>query len=188
MTEQQYKKREKLVNILSMGMLGVLILYLAFCAWKGLADTLAFPIGIGVLLALHWFFSDILPISYLKMLEGKTDDQKRSYGVYAALELIGFGGLTYFLIDLSGTTGAIIYVVTMFLKKRFLDEFSGIKPEETDEETDGSDETDLEDDEQQQEEAAESAAEEREIELEIPEVRATEEDLIAQTQVQNPES
>lgn len=183
MTEQQYKKREKLVNILSMGMLGVLILYLAFCAWKGLADTLAFPIGIGVLLALHWFFSDILPISYLKMLEGKTDDQKRSYGVYAALELIGFGGLTYFLIDLSGTTGAIIYVVTMFLKKRFLDEFSGIKPE-----ADEEDETEPEEDGEQQEEAAESAAEEREIELEIPEVRATEEDLIAQTQVQNPES
>lgn len=185
MTEQQYKKREKLVNILSMGMLGVLVLYLAFCAWKGLVESIVFPVGIGVLLAFHWFFSDILPIFWLNYLEGKTEDQKRSYGVYAALELIGFGGLTYFLIDLSGTTGALIYVVTMFLKKRFLDEFSGIKPEETDEE---SDEADLEDNEQQQEEAAESESEESRIELEIPEVRATEEDLIAQTQAQNPES
>lgn len=185
MTEQQYKKREKLVNILSMGMLGVLVLYLAFCAWKGLVESIVFPVGIGVLLAFHWFFSDILPIFWLNYLEGKTEDQKRSYGVYAALELIGFGGLTYFLIDLSGTTGALIYVVTMFLKKRFLDEFSGIKPEETDEEAD---EADLEDNEQQQEEAAESESEESRIELEIPEVRATEEDLIAQTQAQNPES
>lgn len=185
MTEQQYKKREKLVSILSMGMLGVLVLYLAFCAWKGLVESIVFPVGIGVLLAFHWFFSDILPIFWLNYLEGKTEDQKRSYGVYAALELIGFGGLTYFMIDLSGTTGALIYVVTMFLKKRFLDEFSGIKPEETDEEAD---EADLEDNEQQQDEAAESGEEESAIELEIPEVPATEEDLIAQTQVQNPES
>ena len=46
MTEKQYKKREKLINILSMGMLGVLILYLVFCAWKGLADTPIFTIGV----------------------------------------------------------------------------------------------------------------------------------------------
>lgn len=173
MTEKQYKKREKLVNILSMGMLGVLILYLAFCAWKELADTIAFPIGIGIMLAIHWFFTDILPIFWLNLLEGKTEDQKRSYGVYAVLELIGFGGLTYFLVDMTSTTGAIVYVVTMFLKRRFLDEFRGIKPEEADE-------TEPEADEVSSEE--EIQTEETVIELEIPEVRATEEELIAQTQ------
>lgn len=179
MTEQQYKKRDRLLNILSMGTLGVLILYLAFCAWQGLANTIAFPIGIGVMLTIHWFFSDILPIWWLNLLNEKSDDQKRSYGVYAALELIGFAGLTYFLIDLTSTTGAIVYVVTMFLKRKFLDEFKGIKPEEAEE----SDE-ELEEAEMVQDEETVSAEESEEavIELEIPEVRATEEELIAQTQ------
>lgn len=179
MTEEQYKKREKQVNILSMGMLVVLILFLAFCAWQGIADTPVFPIGIGVMLALHWFFSDIFPIKWLNMFDGKEEDQKKSYYVYAVMELIGFGGLTYFLIDMTSTTGAIVYVVTMFLKRKFLDDFRGVKPEETEEEAD------------EEEEIEEETLEEREelpvIELEIPEVRATEEDLIAQTQMQNTE-
>lgn len=178
MTEEQYKKREKQVNILSMGMLGILILYLAFCAWKGLADTPAFPVGIGVMLTLHWFFSDILPIKWLDMFEGKTEDQKKSYYVYSAMELIGFAGLTYFLVDMGSTTGVIVYVVTMFLKKKFLDEFRGVKPEETEDE---------EEEQEQEEEIEEVCEEEPVIELEIPEVRATEDDLIAQTQMQNPE-
>lgn len=172
MTEQQYKKREKLINILSMGMLALAILYLAFCAWKKLADTIALPVGIAVLLFIHWAVSDVLPIFWLNYLEGKTEDQKRSYGVYAALELIGFGGLTYFLVDMTSTTGAIVYVVTMFLKRKFLDEFKGIKPEDTEEEAEESDEA-AQDTEQMEEPA---------VQLEIPEVRATEEELIAQTQ------
>lgn len=178
MTEKQYKKREKLINILSMGMLGVLILYLVFCAWKGLADTPIFTIGIGVMLALHWFFSDILPIKWLNIFNEKNEDQKKSYCVYAAIELIGFAGLTYFLFDMASTTGAIVYVVTMFLKKKFLDDFRGVKPEETEEE---------EEEQEQEEEIEEVCEEEPVIELEIPEVRATEDDLIAQTQIQNPE-
>lgn len=178
MTVEQYKKREKAVNLLSMGMLGVLILFLAFCAWRGLADTAIFPVGIGGMLLLHWFFSDVLPVKWLNMFEGKEDDQKKSYCVYAAMELIGFAGLTYFLIDMGSTTGAIVYVATMFLKKKFLEDFRGVKPEEAEE--DEVAEVQENDSEQVRQEAPV-------IELEIPEVRATEEDLIAQTQMQSPE-
>lgn len=177
MTQEQYKKREKTINLLSIGALVILMLFLALCAWKGLADTPVFPIGIGLMLILHWFFSDVLSVKYLNMFEGKTDDQKRSYYVYAVMELIGFGGLTYFLIDMKSTTGAIIYIVCLFLKRKFMDEFRGVKKEE-EEETEETE--DVEEDEEIQEELPV-------IELEIPEVRATEEDLIAQTQVQKEE-
>lgn len=176
MTEVQYKKRERMINILSMGTLGVLILFLAFCAWRGLADTLIFPVGIGAMLALHWFFSDVLAVKWLDMFEGKTEDQKKSYYVYAGMELVGFAGLTYFLIDMQSTTGAIVYVACLFLKKKFLEEFKGKKLEETEEEEDEIEETEEGDE-----------IQEPVIELEIPEVRATEEDLIAQTQIQKPE-
>lgn len=175
MTQEQYRKRERIVNILSIGTLVVLIFFLAFCAWKKIADTPVFPVGIGLLLVIHWFFSDIFGIKYLNMFHEKTDDQKRSYCVYAAMELVGFGGLTFFLVDMNSTTGAIVYVACMFLKKRFIDEFRGIKPEET---------IDDQEEEAEEEETEEFREELPQIELEIPEVRATEEDLIAQTQVQ----
>lgn len=179
MTEQQYKKREKLINILSVVPLVVLIAFLAVCAWKGLADTIIFPIGVGAMLALHWCVSDVISAKYLNLFDGKTDDQKRSYYVYAGMELVGFGGLTYFLVDMNSTTGAIIYIVCLFLKKKFIEEFRGAKQEEPEEEIEESVE----------EEAEEVIQEEMPvIELEIPEVRATEEDLIAQTQVQKSEN
>lgn len=180
MTEQQYKKREKLINILSAVPLVILIAFLAFCAWKGLADTVIFPIGVGVMLALHWCISDVVSAKYLNLFEGKTDDQKKAYYVYAAMELVGFGGLTYFLVDMNSTTGAIIYIVCLFLKKKFVEEFRGVKTEEPEAEEEIEETEDVEEEEELQEEIPV-------IELEIPEVRATEEDLIAQTQVQKSE-
>lgn len=170
MTEEQYKKREKKINILSMGVLVLLIFFLAFCAWKRLADTPVFPVGIGFMLVLHWFFSDVLSVKWLDMFNEKNEEQKKSYYVYAAMELIGFGGLTYFLIDMTSTVGAIVYVGTMFMKKKFLDDFKGISPDENEEE------------EAAEEVTGENGEEIPLAELEIPEVRAVEKDLIEQTQ------
>lgn len=177
MTEERRKKKERQINLLSMGTLVVLILFLIVVALSKKAGTWLFPAGIGLLLMLHWFFSDVLSVKWLNLFDGKNQEQVKSYYVYAGMELIGFAGLTYFLIDMNSTTGAIVYVVTMFLKRKFMDDFKGVKREEENEE---------EAEEIQEQAEPEDSSEEQEAEeivLEIPEVRATEEELIAQTQM-----
>lgn len=179
MTEEQRRKKERQINLLSMGTLAILILFLIVVALSKKADTWLLPVGIGVLLALHWFFSDVLSVKWLNLFDGKNEEQVKSYYVYAGMELIGFAGLTYFLIDMNSTTGAIVYVATMFLKKKFMDDFKGVKPEEEKEGTE--EETEVAQEQDEIEDFAEEL-EAEEIVLEIPEVRATEEELIAQTQ------
>ena len=127
MTDEQRNKIEKKVMFLSMGILALLIASLVIIGVAGVADTLIFPVVIAVFLALYWIVSDVLSVIWLKSFEGKTDDQKKSYYVYAALDVIGLGGLVYFMVDMKSTTGAIIYICCLFLKKRFRDEFYGTK-------------------------------------------------------------
>ncbi len=136
MTDEQKRKIEKRVTYLSLGILVLLIAALILIGVAGAADTPLFPVVIAVFLAAYWIVSDILSVLWLHSFEGKTDDQKKSYYIYAGLDLIGLGGLVYFLVDMKSTTGAIIYVCCLFLKRRFRDEFNGAKPDADREETD----------------------------------------------------
>lgn len=139
MTDEQRKRIENRVMFLSIGILVLLIAALVLVGVAGVADTLLFPVVIAVFLGGYWVVSDVLSVVWLHSFEGKTDDQKRSYYVYAGMDLVGLGGLVYFMVDMKSTTGAIIYICCLFLKKRFKDEFNGIKKDEdeTDAETEG---------------------------------------------------
>ncbi|MDO4323036.1 MAG: hypothetical protein Q4C61_10960 [Lachnospiraceae bacterium] len=134
MTDEQRKKIENRILFLSIGILVLLIAALVLIGVKGVADTLLFPTVIAVFLAIYWVISDVLSVVWLHSFEGKTDDQKRSYYLYAGLDLIGLGGLVYFMVDMKSTTGAIIYVCCLFLKRRFKDEFNGVQKDEDEEE------------------------------------------------------
>ena len=125
MTEEQKKKIENRILFLSIGIIAILIVFLILIGVTKKADTLIFPVVVAVCLALFWAVTDVLPVVWMKQFEGKTDEQKKSYYVYAGMDLIGLGGLVYFLVDMNSTTGAIIYVACLFLKKRFREEFYG---------------------------------------------------------------
>lgn len=125
MTEEQKKKIENRILFLSIGIIAILIVFLILIGVTKKADTLIFPVVVAVFLALFWAVTDVLPVVWMKQFEGKTDEQKKSYYVYAGMDLIGLGGLVYFLVDMNSTTGAIIYVACLFLKKRFREEFYG---------------------------------------------------------------
>ena len=139
MTDEQKKKIESRVMFLSIGMLVLLIIALILVGVAGVADTPLFPVIIAVFLAGYWIVSDVLSVVWLHSFEGKTDDQKKSYYIYAGMELVGLGGLVYFMVDMKSTTGAIIYICCLFLKKRFRDEFNGVKPDGDAEEADSED-------------------------------------------------
>lgn len=127
MTDEQRKKTEKKIMILSGVILALVILALVLIGVAGAADTLLFPIVIAAFLAAYWVVTDVLSVKWLHSFEGKTDEQKKSYYIYAGLDAVGLGGLVYFLVDMESTTGAIIYICCLFLKKRFRDEFNGVK-------------------------------------------------------------
>ena len=141
MTEEQKKKIENKIMFLSIGIIAILIVFLILIGVTQNADSIIFPFVVALFLAAFWAVTDVLPIIWMKQFEGKTDEQKKSYYVYAGMDLIGLGGLVYFLVDMNSTTGAIIYVACLFLKKRFRDEFYGTAKEEDDEEESAGSET-----------------------------------------------
>ena len=134
MTDEQRKKIGNRVMFLSIGTLVVLIIALILIGVAGKAETLIFPIVIAIFLAIYWVISDVLSVIWLKEFEGKTDDQKKFYYAYAGVDLIGLGGLVYFMVDMKSMTGALIYVACLFLKRKFREEFNGIKKEEEEDE------------------------------------------------------
>ncbi len=125
MTDEQRRKVRNRVTYLSIASLVVLLAVLIVLGVTDRVETILFPIAISVCLAIFWVVSDVLAVMWLNAFEGKNDAQKRAYYIYAGLDFIGLGGLVYFMVDLKGTTGILIYICCIFLKKRFREEFSG---------------------------------------------------------------
>ena len=126
MTEGQKRRIENRVLFLSIGVMVLLIAFLIFVGVTKQADTLLFPVGLAVGLFVYWVISDVLSVVWLKGFDGKTEGQKKSYYIYALLDLVGFGGLAYFIVEMNSMTGALIYIACLFCKKRFREEYNGI--------------------------------------------------------------
>lgn len=125
MTRDEKKKKEKIILILSLGCLALLGVFLVFCFVSGRIQSLVFPVGTSILLALYWGIADILPVLWAKIFEGKNEMQRQAYYMYALIDFAGLAGLVYFVVDLESTTGAIIYAISIFLKRNFRDKFDG---------------------------------------------------------------
>lgn len=134
MTEEQQKKIKNRLTVLTFGIILLLAVLLIVLATTKKMNTIWFPIGTGTLLALYWVVADALPVIWLRQFADKTESQKRSYYIYALIDAVGLAGLLYFIMSLTSMTGALVYVASVFMKKRFHDEYLGLNPEETAEE------------------------------------------------------
>lgn len=123
MKKEQKRRTENQIMGLSLGVVGLAVVFLIFVGVKGLADTLIYPIGLGVFLAVYWVVSDVVSVFWLNKFEGKTDEQKKAYLLFAGLDAIGFAGLAYFIVDLQSMTGVIVYVACTVLKRRFREQY-----------------------------------------------------------------
>ena len=110
----------------SIGILGLAVGFLIICGIKGLADTVILPVGIGILIFVYWLVSDVFSVFWVKEFDGKTEQQKRAYCIFAAMDLAALGGLVYFLMDMDSMTGVLIYVLFNMVKKKYRDEFLGV--------------------------------------------------------------
>ena len=130
MTEEQQKKIKNRLTVLTFGIIFLLAVFLLVLATTKKMNTIWFPIGTGTLLALYWVVADVLPVIWLRQFEDKTESQKRSYYIYAGIDAVGLAGLLYFIMSLTSMTGALVYVVSVFAKKRYHDEYLGISQEQ----------------------------------------------------------
>lgn len=130
MTEEQDKAIRSRITALTFGVLALMLIFMVVLAVTGKVGTLLFPVGMAVLLVLYWIVSDVLPVIWRKLFEGRTDSQKRAYYYYALTDAAGLAGLIYFIIDMTSITGALVYAVSIFLKRRFWDEFQGVGKDE----------------------------------------------------------
>lgn len=137
MTEERQKKIKNRLTLLTVSIIFLLAVLLIVLATTKKMDTIWFPLGAGALLALYWVVSDILPVIWLRQFEDKTESQKRSYYIYAVIDAVGLGGLLYFIMSMTSMTGALVYVASVLMKKRYHDEYLGVSPAEPE---DGSEE------------------------------------------------
>lgn len=126
LSQEQQKKIKSKLTMLTVGVIVLLAILLIVLVATKKMNTIWFPIGAGVILGLYWVVVDILPVSWLRLFEEKTWEQKRSYCIYALIDAVGLGGLLYFIMSLKSMTGALIYVASVLFKKRFHDEFLGV--------------------------------------------------------------
>lgn len=130
MTDEQRKKIERKITILSGGVMVLAVAFLILIGVMEKADSLLFPVGLSAFLIVYWVISDVVSVVWLKLFEGRTAEQKKAYYTYALLDAVGFAGLIYFIVDMSGMTGAIVFAACVMLKRRFHDEFYGITKDE----------------------------------------------------------
>ncbi|MDD3794524.1 MAG: hypothetical protein PHE06_00895 [Lachnospiraceae bacterium] len=135
MDEKQKKKINRgiviVTSILAAAVLGYIIYALVVTKKIGTG----YYIVIISFLAAYWLLTNVVEVVLTKELEEKTPAQIKAYKIYAFLNLVGVGGLGYFAIaigDNNGMMGALIYVATMMAKRRYWEEYMGIKKEEDD--------------------------------------------------------
>lgn len=133
MDEQKKKKIDRNFFRLSLLPLVGAVAYMLYSAFTRKELGMDYYVVLGVGLALHWLLSDVLSVVCARAFEGKTEEQKKAYIIYSLLNLVGFGGLGYFACSVgsnNGIIGALVYVMTLSMKRKYLDEYKGISKKE----------------------------------------------------------
>lgn len=134
MDAQKKRKLDKLIFRISLIPLVVGVAYMFFSALKKHELGTDYYVVLFLCLGIHWVISDVISIICIKGFEDKTEAQIKAYRIYALLNLAGFAGLGFFACSVgsnSGIWGALVYVMTLGQKRKYLDEYRGIAKKET---------------------------------------------------------
>lgn len=130
------QKKRKTGRIILGVALAQLVLAVALMVW-GVATkhltTRQSNILVAVSLLIYWLLTDILEPVLAHRFDGITPEQKNAYYKFMGFDLVGLGGICYFLFSMGGTTGsngilgAAIYALTVKIKRDNQDIFYGRK-------------------------------------------------------------
>ena len=144
MDEKQKKRIRSMIHVASGVVLAAVIAYMAYLFIEKKPLGPVYMVVICGALLLFWLLETVLAPILCHSFEEHTPEQIASYKKYAALELLGYGGLAYFALSATSGTGiygALVYVVTLMFKRRFLDEYLGKTDDEDEAEDDAEEKT-----------------------------------------------
>ena len=137
MDERKNKRTDKILRIWMLLLVVGMLAYLLYMALVKKAIGSEYPFVVVAFLSLLWLVSDVLPIILKHSFDGKTEEQKKAYLLYALCNLVGYAGLGYFALAYNQNTGmygALAYVVMTMFRRRFLDTYKGTEQEDAHEE------------------------------------------------------
>ncbi len=137
MDEQTKRKRRTVLTAVGIVILVAMVGYMLYCGLviKKLSVTYQIVMAVGIFL--FWLIESVISPIATDEFEGKTRKQTDAYKKAAALSLIGYMGLIYFMIAVNSRTGfygAMVYVVTIMFKRRFMETYRGEGDSEEEEE------------------------------------------------------
>lgn len=139
--EEKRKKRTAVITAVALAQLAAAVAFGIYGSFKHVLTSRQGDILIGASLFLFWVLMDVDEPILLHRFDGITARQKSAYLKFAAFDFAGLAGLGYFLFTMgsvsgNGILGAVVYAVSIKLKRENQDIFYGITPEESGEEDD----------------------------------------------------
>ncbi len=137
--EEKRKKRTAVITAVALAQLAAAVAFGIYGSFKHVLTSRQGDILIGASLFLFWVLMDVAEPILLHRFDGITARQKSAYLKFAAFDFAGLAGLGYFLFTMgsvsgNGILGAVVYAVSIKLKRENQDIFYGIAPEENSEE------------------------------------------------------
>lgn len=171
MDEQKKRKLEKQIFYISLVPILCALGYILYTAFVKKTIGTDYYVMLFFCLGVYWVLTDVVTVVVTKAFENRTPEQIKAYKIYSILNLAGLAGLGYFAFSVSsnsGIYGAMVYVLTLMWKRKYLDQYKGITKEEP--ETPESEETESPEDGQRPEllEEVKAEAEEQLDTVEAP--------------------
>ena len=139
------KKRKRTSNMIRIGSMVAVVAAMAAMIWGGYTGRISgntYKIGLCAALFVFWLLNDVVEPVVTKAFADRTPEQISAYRTYALLNLVGYAGLGYFAMDMSGSTGlygAMVFAIAMMYKRRFLNRYLGIEEDDAQEDNAGED-------------------------------------------------
>ena len=131
MQKEERRKIRKKITIASIVLLLAMVAFLLYVGFSKQVPQIVFYGAIAIFLVIYWVLLDVVEPRLLHERDGISEDRKRAYYKYAGTDLVGYAGIAFFIFNIGnagsvGLVGAVIYVLSISLKKKFRDEFSGV--------------------------------------------------------------
>lgn len=130
MQKEERRKIRKKITIASIVLLLAMVAFLLYVGFSKQVPQIVFYGAIAIFLVIYWVLLDVVEPRLLHELDGISEDRKKAYYKYAGTDLVGYAGIAFFIFNIGnagsvGLVGAVIYVLSISLKKKFRDEFTG---------------------------------------------------------------
>lgn len=131
MQKEERRKIRKKITIASIVLLLAMVAFLLYVGFSKQVPQIVFYGAIAIFLVIYWVLLDVVEPRLLHELDGISEDRKKAYYKYAGTDLVGYAGIAFFIFNIGnagsvGLVGAVIYVLSISMKKKFRDEFTGV--------------------------------------------------------------